>query len=99
MPNKYTIKMHQKAYRDLDRIYQYIYEQMPEYAEREADRLEAGIFSLEEYPYRCPERKTGIYANREYREQLVDNFIIIFKIYERKREVDIITVQHVRKNI
>lgn len=47
MPNKYTIKMHQKAYRDLDRIYQYIYEQMPEYAEREADRLEAGISDVD----------------------------------------------------
>lgn len=39
--------MHQKAYRDLDRIYQYIYEQMPEYAEREADRLEAGISDVD----------------------------------------------------
>ena len=29
-----------------------IYEQVPEYAEEQADRLEAGIFSLEEYPYR-----------------------------------------------
>jgi plasmid stabilization system protein ParE len=27
MQNKYTIKIHQRALRDLDSIYQYIYEQ------------------------------------------------------------------------
>ncbi len=52
MQNKYTIKMFQRALRDLDSIYQYIYEQVPEYAEEQADRLEAGIFSLEEF-YSC----------------------------------------------
>lgn len=52
MQNKYTIKMFQRALRDLDSIYQYIYEQVPEYAEEQADRLEADIFSLEEF-YSC----------------------------------------------
>ena len=35
MGHKYTIKLYPKAYRDLDGIYQYIYEhiQMPQYAE------------------------------------------------------------------
>ena len=37
--------------------------------------MEAGIFSLEEYPYRCAERKTGRYANRGYRELIVDSYI------------------------
>ena len=90
MQNKYTIKMFQRALRDLDSIYQYIYEQVPEYAEEQADRLEAGIFSLEEYPYRCAERKTGRYANRGYRELIVDSYIIIYKIHARKKEVDIV---------
>lgn len=35
MQNKYTIKLFKRALRDLDRIYQYIYEQVPEYAERQ----------------------------------------------------------------
>ena len=43
--------------------------------------MEAGIFSLEEYPYRCAERKTGRYANRGYRELIVDSYIIIYKIH------------------
>ena len=99
MQNKYTIKMHQKAFRDFDRIYQYIYEQVPEYAEDQINRLEAGIFSLVEYPYCCPERRTDRDANRGYRELVVDNFIIIIKIHERKKEVDIITVRHVKRNV
>ena len=75
MQNKYTIKMFQRALWDLDSIYQYIYEQVPEQAEKQADRLEAGIFSLEEYPYRCAERKTGRYANHGYRELIVGSSI------------------------
>ena len=98
MQNNYTIKMFQRALRDLDSIYQYIYEQVPEYAEEQADRLEAGIFSLEEYPYRCVEHKTGRYANHGYRELIVDSYIIIYKIHARKKEVDIVTVQHGKRN-
>ena len=82
---------------DLDSIYQYIYEQVPEYAEEQADRLEAGIFSLEEYPYRCAGAKNWQYANRGYRELIVDSYIIIYKIHARKKEVDIVTVQHGKK--
>ena len=99
MQNKYTIKLFKRALRDLDRIYQYIYEQVPEYAERQIDRLEAGIFSLEEFPYRCVERRTGKFANRGYRELIVDSYIVIYKIHKRKKEVDIVTVQHIKRNI
>lgn len=99
MQNKYAVKMYQRALRDLDRIYQYIYDQVPEYAENQVDRLENGIFSLEEYPYRCAERKTGRYANHGYRELIVDNYIVIYKIHERKKEVVIVTVQHVRRDV
>lgn len=86
MQNKYAIKMFQRALRDLDRIYQYIYEQVPEYAEEQADRLEAGIFSLEEYPYRCAERKTGRYANRGYRELIVDSYIKYIRFMRGRRK-------------
>ena len=41
MQSKYTVKLYPKAYRDLEGIYQYIYEtiQMPEYAEGQVVRL------------------------------------------------------------
>lgn len=101
MQSKYTVKMYQKALRDLDRIYQYIYEniQIPEYAEGQLERLETGIFSLEEYPYRCSERKTGRYASNGYRELIVDNYIVIYKVHERKKEVVIVTVQYIKRNL
>ena len=101
MGHKYTIKLYPKAYRDLDGIYQYIYEhiQMPQYAESQLDRLEAGIFSLEDFPHRGPERKNGSYANRGYRELFVDNYVVIYKIRERKQQVDIVTVQYIKRNL
>ena len=101
MGSKYTIKLYPKAYRDLDRIYQYIYEtiQMPEYAQGQLDRLEKGIFSLEEFPHRGAERKQGNYGNKGYKEIFVDNYVIIYKVRERKRQVDIITVLYVKRNL
>ena len=42
--------------------------------------------------------KTGRYANRGYRELIVDSYIIIYKIHARKKEVDIVTVQHGKRN-
>lgn len=67
MADKYTVKLYPKALRELDEIYRYIYEviQVPQYADDQLERLEEGIFFLERLPYRCTERKTGVYeANR-----------------------------------
>ena len=101
MQSKYTIQLYPKAYRDLEEIYRYIYEtiQMPEYAEGQVTRLEEGIFSLEEFPHRGAERKHGSYAGQGYRELFVDNYIIIYKVWERKLQVDIVTVQYIKRNL
>ena len=102
MPNnKYEVRLYPKALRELDRIYQYIYEELqaPEYALGQLERLEKGIFSLEEFPYRCSERKTGIYAGRGYRELLVDNYTIIYRIDEKKEIVRVVTVQYNKRNL
>ena len=47
-----------KALRDLDAVYAYISSvlQAPDTAEALIDKLEAEIFSLEQFPCRCPER-------------------------------------------
>lgn len=101
MQGNYAIRLYPRAFREMERIYQYIYEtlQAPEHAASQLDRLEKGIYSLEQLPHRCPERKNGSYANRGYRELLVDNYVIIYKIHERKRQVDIVTIQYVKRNI
>ena len=98
---KYKVELYPRALRDLDEIYQYIFEklQAPENAMGQLERLENGILGLEHMPYRCAERKTGAYANRGYRELLVDNYIVIYKVQEETEEVHVVTVQYNRRNL
>lgn len=42
------------------------------------DELEKAIFSLEQLPERGAIRRTGAFANGDYRELFVKNYIIIF---------------------
>ncbi len=97
---KYEVKLYPRALRDLDNIYRYIFEnlQAPENAMGQLERLENGILGLEYMPYRCVERKTGMYANRGYHELLIDNYIVIYKVLEETKEVHVVTVQYYRRN-
>ena len=65
-------------------------------AEALIDKLEAEIFSLEQFPYRCPERSIGSYANKGYRQLLVKNYTVIYRIDETHKQVVIITVRYSR---
>ena len=53
----------------------------------QVDRIEAGILELETFPYRCPERTTGIYAHQGYRQLLVDNYTAVYRVDESKKQV------------
>ena len=66
--DKYNVSLTSRALRDLDDIYVYIAQTLlvPETALGMVDKIEKEILSLEEMPYRFPERKTGAYANRGY---------------------------------
>ncbi len=45
-------------------------------------------------PYRCPERKRGVYANRGYRQLFVENYTAVFRIDEVKKTVIVVTVRY-----
>lgn len=99
--DKYEVKVLSKALRDLDGIYAYIARQLlePEVAAKLLDELEEQILSLEYMPYRCPERRTGAYANKGYRQLLVKNYTVIYRVDEPTKEVLIVTVRYSRSNI
>ena len=65
----YRVTMLNRAFRDLDGIYDYIVNTLmePGFALNTVDNIEAAILSLDIMPHRCPERKTGVYANQGYR--------------------------------
>ena len=66
MDNKYRAKLMSRALRDLDNIYTYIARNLLEQgtAEKLIDTLEGEILSLESMPYRCAERRVGVYAGK-----------------------------------
>lgn len=96
--DKYQVKLMSKARRDLDGIYAYIADVFlePGTAEDMADSLEEGILSLETMPYRCSERKRGIYANKGYRQLFIKNYTIVYRVDEESKTVIVVTVRYAR---
>lgn len=84
--DKYNVSLTSRALRDLDDIYVYIAQTLlvPETALGLVDKIEKEILSLEEMPYRFPERKTGAYANRGYRQLFVHTVtILLFTVWTK----------------
>ena len=93
---KYTVKLYPRAYRDLDEIYSYIAVNLtePDTASKMVSAIEEAVYGLEQFPKRGSKRKNGVYANQEYRQIFVSNYTIIYRVYDEKQEVHIITVRY-----
>ena len=99
--DKYDVVLFPKAYRDIDDIYAYIaLEKLsPENAKKQTDRIWDDIRSLEYLPEAHQDRLIGRYANKGYKQLLMDNYIAIFKIDKPTKKVFVVTIQYQRKNI
>lgn len=93
---KYTVKLYPRAYRDLDGIYSYIAINLtePETADKMITSLEDAIYSLEQFPERGSIRRTGVYANQDYRQIFVKKYAVIYRVHKEKQEVHIVTVRY-----
>lgn len=98
--DKYTVKLYARAYQDMDDIYTYIAEHLlePGTALNMVNELEKAIFSLEQMPERGALRRTGAYANGDYRQLFVKNYVIVYRVLKENREVHIITVRYSPSN-
>lgn len=98
--DKYEVRLMNQALQDLDEIYGYIASslQEPDVATELLDTLESEILSLEYLPYRCSERRTGSFANSGYRQLMVKNYIVIYRIDEAEKQVLIVTVRYARSS-
>ncbi len=98
---RYKVMLYPRAYRDIDGIYAYIaLEKLaPENAKGQTDRIWKAIRTLETSPASHQDRLEGRYAGRGYKQLLIDNYIAIFKIDEKKKTVYVITVQYQGRNI
>lgn len=94
--DKYKVVLLKRAYRDIEDIYAYIaHEKLaPENAREQTDRIKDAILSLDRFPGSHQDRLVGRYAGKRYKQLIVDNYIAIFRIDERKRTVYVVTVQY-----
>ncbi len=98
--DNYSVKLYARASRDLDEIYKYIANNLAEplIAENLIDAIENAIINLEYFPERGAIRQIGIYANKNYRQLFVKNYVIIYKVLNERKEVHIITVRYAPSN-
>ncbi len=98
---KYSVKLNPKAFRDIDDIFNYIAIEMcsPEAAKKQTDRIWKALKSLEKFPYSHQDRIEGRFANKGYKQLLIDNYMAIYKINEDEKSVFIITVIYQGCNI
>lgn len=95
------MKINPRAIKDLDRIYEYIAHEKfaPENAKGQVDRIKNAVLGLSTLPQSHQERNTGRYAEKGYRQLIIDNFIAIFKIDENAKIVTVLTVQYQGRNL
>lgn len=92
----YEIKYTNQAVQDLDEIFKYISSDLsePGIASNLLNELEKSVLSLQNMPYRCAVRQVGVYAGMGYRQLLVKNFNVIYRIDEAGKNVIVITVRY-----
>ena len=99
--DKYKVKINPKAIRELDSIYEYIASEKsaPENAKGQVDRIKMAILNLDTFPQSHQDRNEGRYAGKGYRQLLIDNYIVIFRIDEINKIVYVVTVQYQGRNL
>ena len=99
--NKYKVKVNPRAICELDHIYEYIANEKlaPENAKGQVGRIKKSILSLDTFPQSHQERNEGRYAGKGYRQLLIDNYIVIFRIDEPCKTVYVVTIQYQGRNL
>ncbi len=99
--DKYKVQINPRAVRELDSIYKYIAAEKlaPENAKGQVSRIKAAILKLSTFPQSHQERNEGKYAGKGYRQLIVDNYIVIFRIDEKSQIVYVVTVQYQGRNV
>lgn len=99
--DSYKVILNSRAFKDIDRIFSYIAleKQSPENAQEQTNRIWNALKTLDTFPQSHQERNEGRYARKGYRQLLIDNYLAIFRIDERKKIVTVVTVQYQGRNV
>ncbi len=99
--DKYKVKLTPRAFRDLEEIFKYIaLEKLaPENARGQTDRIRDALKTLSTMPQSHQDRQIGRYGSRGYKQLLVDNYLVIYRIDESQKIVVVVTIQYQGRNI
>ena len=99
--DNYKVKINPRAVRDLDNIFAYIaFDKLsPQNARGQVERIKTSILSLRLFPYSHQEREEGRFANMGYRQLIIDNYIVIYRIDEAEKTVYVITIQYQSRDL
>lgn len=99
--DKYKVKVNPRAISELDRIYKYIADDKlaPQNAKGQVDRIKKAVLNLDTFPQSHQERNEGRYAGKGYRQLLIDNYIVIFRIDELHKTIYVVTIQYQGRNL
>lgn len=97
----YKVVLYAKAYQDLEEIYKYIsfIISEPLIAKNQTNRIWDAINSLSLLPYSHQDRLVGRYADKGYKQLAVDNYLIVYKIDESLKQVFVVRIQHIGRDI
>ena len=98
---KYKVILYPRAFRDVEDIYAYIANSKlePAIAKNQTDRIWDALKALEIMPDSHQDRLVGRFANKGYKQLIIDNFIAIYKIDDINRKVYILTIQYGGRDI
>lgn len=98
--DKYEVLLTNKAIQDIDNVYNYIANHLSSSSNalNTVGKIEDAILHLENLPTRGALRKIGSFADKNYRQIFVGNYIIVYKVEEETKRVIILTVQNMRQS-
>ena len=97
----YKVVLYAKAYQDLEEIYKYIsfIISEPLIAKNQTNRIWDAINSLSLFPYSHQDRLVGRFADKGYKQLVVDNYLIVYKIDESLKQVFVVRIQYIGRDI
>lgn len=95
--NNYEIVLTDIAKEEIEEIYEYISQELSEIsaANRLMDKIEQNFLRLEQNPYSCVEVHIKPH-NEVYRKLVIDNYIALYEVDEKYKQVVIYRVVYVR---
>ena len=99
--NKYKVQLMKRASRDIEDFYAYIAREKlsPENAKGQTKRIKAAILGLNTFPESHQDRLVGRYAEKGYKQLIIDDYVAIFRINKDKKIVYVVTVQYQGRDI